>query len=244
MGGRGDKLAQGNRRGVQARGDQSRDMGDITHDHRSDLVGGLPESGEVDRPGVGAGTDNDHLGTMLLRQVHHLVVIDRFRLPVDTVGNDFVVFTGEIGGTAVRKVAAVGQIHPENRVARLQDGKVHRHVGLGSRMGLHVDIVGAEKGLATLDGQIFHDIDELAAAVVPIGRIALGVLVGHDATLGLQNGFTDEVFRSDQFDLARLSFRLPQNSLGHFRICFGQFWHGSVPFPLFSSISRILSRRR
>ena len=71
-------------------------------------------------------------------------------------------------------------------------------------MRLDVDMLRPEELFAPLDGQTFDDIDELASPVVSGSRIPLGVLVGHDAPLGLQNGLADEVFRGDHFEFSRL----------------------------------------
>ena len=45
-------------------------------------------------------------------------------------------------------------------------------------MRLDVDILGAEQFLRPVARQIFDDIDELAAAVIALAGITLGILVG------------------------------------------------------------------
>jgi hypothetical protein len=79
---------------------------------------------------------------------------------------------------AVGEVPAMRQRHAEDGVARLQQGQVHGLVGLRARMRLHVGVVGAEQLLAAVDGQLLGHVHVLAAAVVALARIALGVLVG------------------------------------------------------------------
>jgi hypothetical protein len=54
----------------------------------------------------------------------------------------------------------------------------------------------------------------LAPAVVPPARIALGVLVGHDGTDGLEHGLGDEVLGRDELEVAGLSLRLEPDCLG------------------------------
>ena len=88
----------------------------------------------------------------------------------------------------VGEMAAVSQVHPENRVARLEHGHVDGHVGLRARVRLDVDVVGAEELLGAVDRQGFGDVDELAPAVVPLARIPLGVLVRQDRAGGFENG--------------------------------------------------------
>ena len=66
---------------------------------------------------------------------------------------------------------------------------------LAAGVGLHVDVVAAEQLLGALDGKVFGDVDEFAAAVVPLARITFGVLMRENASLRFPNGGRDEVFR-------------------------------------------------
>jgi hypothetical protein len=66
----------------------------------------------------------------------------------------------------------------------------------------------AEQLLGALDGDRLDLVDEFAAAVVALARIALGVLVGQDRALGLKHGLGDDVLRSDEFDLVLLTTQL------------------------------------
>ena len=101
---------------------------------------------------------------------------------------------------AVRQVAAVREVHAEDRVARLEHRHVDGHVGLRARVRLHVDVLGAEQLLRAIDRQRFGDVHELAAAVVPLARIALGVLVRHHGAGGLEHGEADEVLGRDELE--------------------------------------------
>ena len=66
-------------------------------------------------------------------------------------------------------------------VARLQQRVVDGRVGLRARVRLDVGVLGAEQRLRAVDRELLDDVDELAAAVVALARIALGVLVGQHA---------------------------------------------------------------
>ena len=59
----------------------------------------------------------------------------------------------EVERMPVRQVAAVRQVHPEDRVARLQQREVDRHVGLRARVRLDVGVLGAEERLRAVDGE-------------------------------------------------------------------------------------------
>ncbi len=65
-------------------------------------------------------------------------------------------------------------------------------------MRLDIDVFGTENLLAPLNRQIFNGIRMLAAAVVPLTRVALGVFVGEQRPLGGKHRRTGEVFRGNQ----------------------------------------------
>ena len=72
-------------------------------------------------------------------------------------------------------------------------------------MRLHVGVLGAEQRLGAIDGELLDDVDELAAAVVAPARIALGVLVGQDRALRLEDGAADDVLGGDQLEIGLLA---------------------------------------
>ena len=82
------------------------------------------------------------------------------------------------------QVAAVGEIHAQDRVARFQQGQEHGEVGLGAAVGLHVGPGGPEELLGALNRQFFDGIDVLTAAVVAAVGQAFGVLIGEHRALG------------------------------------------------------------
>ncbi len=168
-------------------------------------------------------------------------------LLIDAVVDDLVEAPREIGGAAVGEMPAVGEVHAQDRVPRLQDGEVDGHVGLGARVRLDVRVVGPEELLGPLDGERLDDVDELAAVVVSLARVSLGVLVGHDASLGLEDRLVDEVLRRDELQLSGLSLRFLQDGGRHLGIDLLQHGHRLLTLlrylQSFCSSSRILSRR-
>ena len=75
-------------------------------------------------------------------------------------------------------MATAGQIEAHVGVGRLQEREEYRLVRLGARMRLNVGVDGAEELLHAVDRDGLDLVDELAAAVVALAGIALGVLVG------------------------------------------------------------------
>jgi hypothetical protein len=123
----------------------------------------------------------------------------------------------------VGQVPAMGQIQPQNRVARLHEGEIDGHVGLASRMRLHVHVFGVGKYLGgPLPGQVFHHVHPLAPAVIAVAGIALGVFVGHHPALGGHDRQTGEILGGDHFQFFVLALKLvmirfPNGEIGVFQ---------------------------
>jgi hypothetical protein len=119
----------------------------------------------------------------------------------------------------VGQVAAVGQVHAQHRVARFQQGKIGRHVGLGTRVGLHVGAVGAEQGQSPVDGQLFGPVDELTSPIVAFFGVAFGVFVGQNAALGRHDRLAGDVFRCNQLQVRLLTHGFIFDDPGDFGVC-------------------------
>ncbi len=129
----------------------------------------------------------------------------------------------KLSGHAVGQVAAVGEVHAQDPVAGLEDAEVGRHVRLGARVGLDVDVLGArEQGERALLGEALGDVDELAAAVVALARQALGVLVRQPRALGLHDRGRDVVLAGDELDLVVLAAALALHRLPELGVDLGE----------------------
>ena len=146
------------------------------------------------------------------------VFIIQIALAVHAVGHEVVVFARHVHRAAVGQVPAVGQIHAQHGVARLQQGKIHGQIGLGARVGLHVGVLGAEQFTGTAAGDILHLVHIGAAAVIAVAGITLGVLIGQHRAHGGQHRRRDDVLRGDQLDVAALAGKLPLHGVGHLRV--------------------------
>ena len=138
------------------------------------------------------------------------------------VRRDVVQQAGEVDPHAVREVPAVGQRQAKDGVTRF-DQRLHGSgVGLCARVRLDIGEAGAEQRLDPLDGQLFDDVDELAAAVVPTSRIALRVLVRQHAALGFHGGDGGEVLAGDHLQGALLAVQLVRDLCGHLGVGLGE----------------------
>ena len=177
--------------------------GDVRHvgDHRRpDALRDLADPREIDDARIRARADHDHLRFVFLCEARQLVVIDALIVLADAVRNDRVELAREIQRMAVREVSAVRQVHPQHRVARLEQREVHGHVRLCARVRLHVGVFRAEQRLRAFDRERLCDVDELAAAVVALARISFGVLVGEHRPCGFEDCAADEVLRCDELE--------------------------------------------
>ena len=61
-------------------------------------------------------------------------------------------------------MAALGQVHAQHRVAGLEQGEVHRQVGLGAGVGLDVGVLRPKELAGAVPGDVLHNVHALAAA--------------------------------------------------------------------------------
>ncbi len=202
--GAGDHVGVRHRVGVHARRNQPGVVRHVDHEHRADGLGHLGEALEVDAQAVGRGTGDDQLGLVLVRQPLHRVVVDGF-MGVQAVADHLEPLAAHVQRHAVRQVAAFGQAHAHDGVAGLQQAEEHRLVGLRAGIRLHVGVRGAEQRLQPVDGQLFDHVDELAATVVALAGVALGVLVGQLRALRGHHGGRGVVLRRDELDVLFLA---------------------------------------
>ena len=87
---------------------------------------------EINDARVGARARDNHLWRILAREPFDFVIINCFRFFRDAVGNEFVHLAGKIQRVAVSEVAAVREIHAEDRVAGLQRRDVNGNIRLRS----------------------------------------------------------------------------------------------------------------
>ena len=120
------------------------------------------------------------------------------------------------------KMAAGRQTEAHESVA----GRHQRYEGrgVGGRPGVRLDICefASKKPRNPFYRHRFRDVHELATAVITPAGQALGIFIGENRPLGLQNGHADDVFRSDKLDLVPLALKLAADDIADFRIALGK----------------------
>ena len=215
VGGGGDDVGQRSRVGHGPARDQPDEMGGVHHKQGPCFVGDGPEGVVVQVAGVGGVSGQQDFGAVAEGFVPHLVHVDPFGVAVHPVGGEVVEAAGEVDRGAVGEVAAFGQAEAEHRVARLQVGEVHAHVGLGPGVGLDVHVFGVEQGPRPVDGQAFQLVHHPAPLVVATPRIAFGVLVGVNRPASLHNRRRSKILRGDQVNMGVLPVNISPNQPGH-----------------------------
>src|SRR5437867_5200120 len=123
---------------------------------------------------------------------------------------------------AMSQVSAVRQAHPKQRVPRLQDGEIHRHVRLGPGVRLDIGMLRREEQLRALDRKRLHRIRVRTSAVIALPRVAFGILVREHRTHGLKYRLADKVLGGDQIDVFGLTRDLVINRARDLRIHVGK----------------------
>ncbi len=145
---------------------------------------------------------------MLDSEGGHLVHIDEEALAIDVVLDRVVELARHVQLHSVGEVAAVVERQAEEGVAGLEQGRVDGVVSLRAGVGLNVGVLGSEQRLGAIDRELLGDVDLLAAAVVPLPGVPLGVLVGQNRTRGLEHRLRHEVLGRDHLECALLAFQL------------------------------------
>src|SRR5258705_13990552 len=109
-------------------------------------------------------TATTEIYTLSLHDALPIFQVDALGVLAYSVGDDRIELAGVVHGASGRQMAPVGEIRAEHGVAGLEQGEVDGHVGLGARVGLDVDVLGAEELLGARDRQVLDDADDLAAA--------------------------------------------------------------------------------
>lgn len=236
VGGGGDDIGVLEGRGDDTGSNQTGDVGHINDEVGTDLVGDLAHALVVDQTAVGGGTGNQALGAVHLGVLLQGVVVNDTGLQVDTVGEGLEVggdsrdpsrymlkthLRGErvdeysllSGGlVTVRQVTTVGEVKTHQATVGRHQSLVNLQVGGGARQTLDVDTpLGGVKveGLeSTVLASDLNGIDVLVTTVVTGTGVALGVLVGHGGTQGLEDSVGGEVLRGDQNDRLTLTLDL------------------------------------
>ena len=104
----------------------------------------------------------------------------------------------------------------------LQQRVVDGGVGLRAGVRLDVGVLGAEQRLRAVDRELLDDVDVLAAAVVALAGIALGVLVREHAALALEDRLRHEVLGRDHLERALLALELVTDRLGDLGVDVGE----------------------
>ena len=207
---------------VHARSDQTADVRHIDHQVRADGIGDLTEACKVDHARIRARTGDDELRANLLGRARKRLIVDGLGLGVNTVEMRLKIFSGQRRLAAMRQMSAVGEVHAEDPVARLQQRRIHGHIRLRAGVRLNVCMVRAEQPRHALDRQTLDLIDVLAAAVVARAGIALGVFVRQVAANSLHDGLTREILGRDQLQMVALALQLARHGSIQLRVCLHQ----------------------
>ena len=214
----GDDMGVRERRGMGPSRDQPGEMGDVDHEIGVDGVADRAETGEVPVPRVGRASADDQFRLVLARQRLDLIHVDSMGDAVDAVGNRLEPAAGHVDRRTMRQVASRREIEAHERVAGLHERHERALIGLAAGIGLNIGEPAVEQFASALDRQLLRDVDELAAAVIALARIAFRVFVGQHRPLRFENRARHDIFRGDELDVVALTAELEFDRAGDFRI--------------------------
>ena len=192
-------------------GHQPGKMRHIHHQICPDLIGNLTKALKINLSRISRPSGNNQLWLILARQPFHLFIINQPAVPTHTIGHRIKPLSRKRNLCPVGQMTAGIQRHSQNRIMRLQQRHIHSGIGLRTGMWLHIDKPGVKQFLRPLNGQIFHHVHKLAAAIITPPRITFGILIGQDRPLRLQHRRRNNIFRGNQFNLVLLALQLVFN---------------------------------
>ena len=218
VGGGGHNISIGHRVLVHAAGNQAGNVSHVHHQHCAVTVGDLGQLFKIDSARVSGSTGNQQLGANLGNLLGQGIVINAAVLGRNAVGNKVVVLAAHVGGGTMRQMAALGKIHAHDGIAQVEQGKVNGQVGLCAGMGLHVGIFGTKQLAGTVNCNLLNLVHKLAAAVIAVAGVALGIFVGQHAAHGSHNGRGNNVFAGNQLNVCLLAAQLTLHGRTQLRV--------------------------
>ena len=106
------------------------------------------------------------------------------------------------------QVTALRKAHAHDGIARLEHREVDGLVRLRAGVGLDVGMLRAEQLAGTVTRDILGDIDRVAAAVVTLRGVSLGVLVGEYGAHRRHDSGRNDVLAGDQLEVLALTGKL------------------------------------
>mmetsp|Transcript_8304 Transcript_8304/g.12076 ORF Transcript_8304/g.12076 Transcript_8304/m.12076 type:complete len:462 (-) Transcript_8304:187-1572(-) len=180
--------------GEHAAQDEARDVGHVGDQVGAALVGDGPHAGVVDEAAVGAGAGNQDLRSDAHGELLALVVVNEACGLIQSVRDRLEELRDHgdllgLGLEAVGKVTTVGEVQTHDAVMHVAEGGVDLEVRWGAAQGLHVDapLLWADAGScqSTVLAELFGLVDVFVATIISGTRIALRILVDHDAADGV-----------------------------------------------------------
>ena len=184
----------------QTGSDESGRVSHVNHEQGAYFVGNATHASVVPFARICAGATHNQFWMYAASCFFHLVVVNKPGVFFHVVFHLVEHQSREVYWAAVRQVTAVSEVQAHESVARFHHSHEHSHVGLGTRVRLHVGIFGAKELLEAFDGKRFSFVHHLTATVVAVSGVSFGIFVCKARTHGLHNLVANKVFRCDKFD--------------------------------------------
>ena len=124
------------------------------------------------------------------------------------------------------------EVKPQESISGLQHGEQNGCIGLRTRVGLHVGVFGTEKFLYSFDCKGFHLVNNLAASVITVSGISLGVFVSKIRPHSFHNFGAYKIFGGNEFHSFQLALVFSFNELENLWVSIHFLYSGFIVFLL------------
>ncbi len=154
-------------------------MSNICHSEGPNFVSNGFDCCVVNFTRVGTVTDQNHFWFVLEGHGAEIVEVN-FSIGICFV-SDKIKYLGHVGHRMpVGEVSTMREIHSQNSIARLKEGKIYSDIGWCTREWLYIDVLCTKKFLGAFNSKAFGNINEFTPTIVAFANIAFGVFVSQN----------------------------------------------------------------
>ena len=149
--------------------DEAGDVSHVSHQKCADFLTNFGNAGKIRNFHESRVADEDNLRMFSFGETFNFVVIE-VAFWGDAIINKLIDFSGARDWTTMSEVTTVAKIHGQNFVTRLTPGKINRFIGIGTRVGLDVGVIGMKKFHRAGNSEAFDFINISLTAIITIIR--------------------------------------------------------------------------
>ena len=221
-------------------GNQTGKMRHINHQISTDSVSNFSKTSKIYLPWISRASGDNQFWLAIQSQTFCFIIINQAGIFTHTILNSIKQLARHRNFCSMRQMTAGVQAHTHNRVTRIQQSKINRHISLRTGMRLHINILSLKYFFSTFLSQRFDFINKFAAAIITMRRIPFGIFIGQNRTLRFHNRTRHNIFAGNKLNLFALAFQFFLNNIVNISVfCLQTMFkiHFIPPYPVYPNVA-------